>query len=153
MLARVTPNILKVPVSIVKAINKHQFFKYALECFNGDSKLPWLFIVFDLENKDSIKSKRNKRKSDINLGTQLIWNWTLLKTLCVNETNRCQKHMFVISRFRNSIRNQSVDEKRWPFRFSESMASSNLKFIKMTIRYICIYLSDVSQTYISKWRS
>ena len=72
MLARVTPNILKVSVSIVKAINKHQFFKYALECFNGDSKLPWLFIVFDLENKDSIKSKRNKRKSDINLGTQLI---------------------------------------------------------------------------------
>lgn len=58
--------------------------------------------------------------------------------------------MFVISRFRNSMRNQSVDEKRWPFRFSESMASSNLKFIKMTIRYICIYLSDVSQTYISK---
>ena len=29
-------------------------------------------IVFDLENKDSIKSKRNKRKGDINLGTQLI---------------------------------------------------------------------------------
>lgn len=115
--------------------------------------VPWLFIFFDLEHKDSIKSKRNKRKSDIHLGTKLIWNWTLLKTLCVNETNRCQKYMLVISRFRNSIRNQSVDEKRWSFRFSELMASSNLKFIKMTIRYICINLSEVSQTYINKWRS
>ena len=72
MLARVTPNILKVFVSVAKAMNKNQCFKYNLEYFNGDSKVPWLFIVFDLENKDSIKSKRNKRKSDIKLGTKLI---------------------------------------------------------------------------------